>query len=341
MIGRRFARGAFLLRSLLLAALAGGAAGLLAGNLPSPRTHLKLLYGRYLASAPLAIAMAEGFFEAQGLDVEFVHLTSTADAMPALVRGEIDAGGGLLKVADFNAMARGAAVRIVADMGHNEPGPCVQAALVARHAFLEVKSPDRLRGARVSTTPLSYGEYILETFVNSKGLKLADLNLSRLPAASAVDAISEGSLDFTYLAEPYLSRALGPGRAALWTPLSEIVPDAQLGVMLFGPSLVKGNRDAGQRLMAATLRATRQYNLGKTPRNVEIISKETGLEPDYLRKICWAWIDRDGKISPDSILEFQRWAVRRGLLDAVVPTETFWDPSFLDAAKKILGPAAR
>jgi NitT/TauT family transport system substrate-binding protein len=330
-----------LFTALIAAALAGGAAGLLAGNLPSPRTHLKVLYGRYVASAPLAIARAEGFFSAQGLDVELVHLTSTADAMPALVRGEIDAGGGLLKVADFNAMARGAAVRIVADMGHNESGPCVQAALVARPAFLEVKSPDRLRGARVSTTPLSYGEYILETFVNSKGLKLADLNLSRLPAESAVDAISEGSLDFTYLAEPYLSRALGPGRAALWTPLSEIVPDAQLAVMLFGPSLLVENREAGRRFMMAYLQGVRQYNLGKTPRNVEIISKETGLEPDYLRKICWSWIDGDGKILSDSILGFQRWAVRRGLLDAVVPTETFWDPSFLDAAKKILGPAAR
>ncbi|HUM02582.1 MAG TPA: ABC transporter substrate-binding protein [Thermoanaerobaculia bacterium] len=330
-----------LFAALLVGSLAGGAAGLRAGNLPSPRTHLKVVYGRYLTSAPLAIAMAEGYFEAQGLDVEFVHLPSTADAMPALVQGEIDAGGGLVKVADFNAIARGAAVRIVADMGHNERGPCVTAAIVARPGFIEAKSSDRLRGARASATPLTYGEYILETFVNAKGVKLTDLALSRLSAASAAEAVSDGSLDFTYLAEPFLSRAVESGRAVIWTPVQDVVPEAQFSVFLFGPSLVKGNHEAGERLMAACLRAIRQYNLGKTPRNIEIIAKETGLSPEYLRKICWTWIDRDGRINPDSILAFQRWAVRRGLLDAVVPTESFWDPSFLDTAKKTLGPAAR
>ncbi|HQR46124.1 MAG TPA: ABC transporter substrate-binding protein [Thermoanaerobaculia bacterium] len=327
--------------ALLAAALAGATAVLLAGNAPSPRTRLKVVYGRYLTSAPLAIARAEGFFEAQGLDVEFVHLPSTADAMPALVQGEIDAGGGLIKVADFNAIARGAAVRVVADMGHDEAGPCVTAALVARPGFPEAKGKDGLRGARASATPLSYGEYVLETFVNSKGLKLADLQLSRLAAASAAEAVAGGSIDVTYLAEPFLSRAVGPGRAVVWTPLSGIVPEAQLGVLLYGPSLVKGDREAGRRLMAAYLQAMRQYNLGKTPRNVEIISKETGLDPEYLRKICWTSIDRDGRIRPDSLLGFQRWAVRKGLLDAVVPVDSFWDPSFLDAARRILGPSPR
>jgi len=329
------------LAAVVVAALAGGAAALFAGNLPSTRTRLKVVYGRYLTSAPLAIAMAEGYFEAQGLDVEFVHLPSTADAMPALVRGEIDAGGGLVKVADFNSIARGASIRIVADMGHNEPGPCVTAALVARPGFVDAKGPVRLRGARTSATPLTYGEYILETFVNAKGLKLADLALSRLSAASAAEAVSDGSLDFTYLAEPFLSRAVGSGGAVVWAPVHEVVPGAQFSVFLFGPSLVKGNREAGERLMAACLRAIRQYNLGKTPRNVEIIAKETGLSPDYLRRICWTWIDRDGRINSENVLDFQRWAVRRGLLDAVVPVEAFWDPAFLDAARRILGPSAR
>lgn len=327
--------------ALLAAALAGGAAGLLAGNLPSTRTRLKLVYGRYLTSAPLAIAMAEGYFEAQGLDVEFVHLPSTADAMPALVRGDIDAGGGLVKVADFNAIARGAAVRIVADMGHNERGPCVTAAIVARPEFVGAKGPVPLRGARASAIPLTYAEYVLETFVEAKGLKLADLALSRLSAGSAAEAVSDGSLDFTYLAEPFLSRAVGSGRAVVWAPVHEVVPGAQFSVLLFGPSLVKGNREAGERLLAACLQAIRQYNLGKTPRNIEIIAKETGLSPDYLRKICWTWIDRDGRINTANVLDFQRWAVRRGLLDAVVPVEAFWDSAFLDAARRILGPHGR
>lgn len=324
-----------------LGAIAAGAARVSAGD---PPVRLKVLYGRYLAFAPHAIAVAEGYFRAQGLDVELVHMTTTADAMPALIRGDIDVGAGLMKVADFNAMARGAQLRIVADQGHDEFGPCVAAGLVARPGFPGAPGGElsgRLRGARTSATPLSYGEFVLETFVNSAGLNLADLGLSRLPAASAAEAVSEGTIDFTYLAEPFLTVATRSGRATLWKPLREVVPRAQLAVILFGPNLLTAHRDAGRRFLTAYLQGVRQYNLGKTPRNIEILSRETGHDAAVLRESCWTWIDRDGTIDVPSVLDFQRWAVRRGMLDAVVPPEGFWDPSFAKAASRNLAPPPR
>ncbi len=326
---------------LLAAVLA--LAAVAAGSAPPERFHLKVLYGRYLAFAPFAIASTEGYFAAQGLDVEFIHLTSTGDALPALIKGDIDVGAGLITVSDFNSIARGATLRIVADMGHNETGPCVSIALIARSEFLRAKNPDspeHLRGARVSATPLSYGEYVLETFVKSKGLQLSDLNVLRLPLATAVEALSEGSLDFTYLAEPFLSQAAKPGRVVVWVPLHEIVPKAQLAALVYGPTLLTKNRDAGRRFIVAYLQGVRQYNLGKTARNVEIVSKGTGLTPELVRRSCWTWIRGDGKIDTDSVLDFQRWAVRRGVLDAPLPPEKFWDPSFIDEANRILEPPA-
>ena len=92
--------------------------------------------------------------------------------------------------------------------------------------------------------------------------------------------------------------------------------------------------------MVGYLRGVRQYNLGKTPRNVEIISKETAVDPDLLRDACWETIRGDGKINVGSVLDYERWAVRRGLLDAPLPPEKFWDSSFVDAANGMLGPPA-
>jgi NitT/TauT family transport system substrate-binding protein len=341
MTGRRTARARLLLVPVMLAAGATGRPT--AADAPPTQAHLKVTYGRYLSFAPLAIASAEGFFEAQGLDVDLIHLPGSSETTPALIRGEIDAGAGPIKVTDFNAIARGVALRIVADMGHDEPGPCVTAALVARPGFLKAKGPhgsNHLRGARITAAPFSFGEYVLDTFVGSKGLQLSDLNLQRLQTATTVEALSEGSLDFTYLAEPLISSASRSGRATVWKPLHEIVPDAQLGTVLFGPSLVTRNRDVGRRFMVAYLQGVRQYNQGKTTRNVEILSKETGLGPELIREACWVWIRGDGKINVESVLDFQRWAVRRGVLDAPLPPEKFWDPSFLDEANKILGPPA-
>jgi ABC-type nitrate/sulfonate/bicarbonate transport system substrate-binding protein len=343
MRGPRRAPSRLLLSALTLAALIAGAARLTAGGSPPERVRIKVFYGRYLAFAPLAIASVEGFFQSQGLDVEMVHLGGSQEATPALIRGEIDVSAGMMRVAEFNAIARGALLRIVADKGHYEAGPCVTAAFVAQPGFLAVKSPDspeHLRGARVFASPLSFGEYVLETFVNSKGLRLADLNVSKLQDTGAIEAYTEGSLDFYRLGEPYLSRVVRSGRAVLWKPVQEIVPGAQSATLVYGPSLLTKNREAGRRFMVAYLQGVRQYNLGKTARNVDIVSKETGLDPTLVREACWESIRADGKINVESVLDFQRWAVRRGVLDAPLPPAKFWDPSFVEEANSVLEAAS-
>jgi NitT/TauT family transport system substrate-binding protein len=324
---------------LLGVALAGGGPDV--PRLPSPTggPRLKVLYGRYLSSAPLAIAHAEGFFRDQGLDVELVHLTGNSEATPALIRGDLDVGAGVLKIADFNAISRGANIRLVADKGHYEPGPCAASAFMARPGFLATKDPGsagHLRGASAATTPLTFAEYLLEAFLGSKGLTLRDLRVVRLPEAAAAEALVDGSLDFSHMVEPYLSRVARSGRAVVWVPVEDVVPGTQQGVLLFGPGLLGRNRDAGRRFVVAYLRGVRQYNRGKTDRNVEILARETGLDPELVRGACWQAVRGDGRINVESVVAFQRWAARRGALDAVLPPERFWDPTFVEEADRIL-----
>lgn len=325
--------------ALLLAAAAGRS---LPESAP-PLQHVKVLYGRYLSFAPLAIARYEGFFRSQGLEVELVHTSGSAEATPALIRGEIDVGAGMLRIAELNAMARGAEIRIVADKGHYESQSCVSSALVARPEFLKVPDPgsaEHLRGARVSAVPLSYAEYVIETFLEARGLRLADLKLARLQEAAAATALEEGTLDFLHMGEPFLTRARQSGRAVVWKPVTEIVPGAQIGVLLFGSRLLTRDRAAGERFLTGYLQGVRQYNLGKTPRNVEILARTTRLDAALVRDACWEAIRSDGKINVESVLDYQRWAVRRGFLDAPLPPAKFWDPSFADAANRTLGPPA-
>jgi NitT/TauT family transport system substrate-binding protein len=330
------------LAALLLGAglAVAAAAGPLAGAAEAP-LRLKVLYVRFLSFAPIAIAQAEGYFRSQGLDVEMVTLPESAGATPELIKGELDVVAGMVKIGDFNAIARGASLRLVADKGHFEDGPCVAAAFVARRDFAAGGSPDRperLRGARFASRPFSFVEYLLELQLGRMGLSLSDVKLLRLPEAMVGEAISGDSLDIGELTEPDLTRALKSGRCAVWKPVQEIYPGAQLAAIYFGPNLLERNREAGRRFMAAYLQGVRQYSQGKTARNVEIISKETGLDPDLVRATCWQPIRGDGKINVESVLDFQRWAVRRGALDAVVPAEKFWDPSFAEAAGRALRP---
>lgn len=333
----------FLLLSGALALAAPPSVPARTSGSPSPPTRVRVLYVRFLSFAPLAIARVEGYFRAQELDVELVSLPGSHEATPALIGGDLDVAAGMLKIGDFNAIARGASIRLVADKGHFEPGPCVPAAFIARRGFLDPEVSDgqgRLRGARIAASPLSFIEYVLETILAKKGLTLSDVKLARLHEAMVGEAVANGSLDAGELTEPDLSRSMRSGGVVIWKSIQEVLPGAQLSAIYFGPRLLKRDRDAGRRFLVAYLQGVRQYNRGKTDRNLDILAAETGLDRELLRTTCWQPIRGDGRINADAVVEFQRWAVRRGALDAVLPPERFWDSSLVEEANRILGPPA-
>ena len=85
------------------------------------------------------------------------------------------------------------------------------------------------------------------------------------------------------------------------------------------------------------LKAVRQFNEGKTERNLELLAEFTGLDRELLEQACWPSLRDDGQINVQSILDFQAWAVEKGYLDSPVTEEQFWDPSFVEYASEVLG----
>jgi len=89
--------------------------------------------------------------------------------------------------------------------------------------------------------------------------------------------------------------------------------------------------------MVAFLKAVRQYNQGKTKRNLEIVGKYTGLDRRLLEEVCWPAMRNDGQIHIESVMDYQAWAMKKGFLDKEVLPHQFWDPSFIEYANKVLG----
>ena len=161
MTWRRTAPSRFPAGCLIFAALTAGALSLTAGADPPGRIHLKVLHERYLSFAPIAIAQAEGYFRAQGLDVEWVvHLTGSSETTPALIQGELDVVVGMLRIGDFNAICPGRPDPHRRRQGPLRGGPCIASAFVARRAFVEARtprpsgaSPRRARGGPAARLP--------------------------------------------------------------------------------------------------------------------------------------------------------------------------------------------
>ncbi|MDX1623917.1 MAG: ABC transporter substrate-binding protein [Gemmatimonadota bacterium] len=289
----------------------------------------------FLTNAPIYIALEEGFFVDEGLDVRVSGLSqSSSQSLPLLARGRIDVLASAVNVGLFNAIARGAPVRIVAARGSVRESGCGHTAVVVRRGLAPAPSGSpvsTLVGRRVGLRESHSGvsRLFFDSLLSSAGTGSQDVELVPLPIPARLQAMGRGSIDATVLAEPWLTRMVDAGHRVL-IPAREIVPGMSNGLLLMGPSLLEENPKVGRRFVGAYLRGVRQYNRGKTARNLEILSEATGLEPSLLKRICWPAIRGSGVPDIDGLEVYQRWAHDRGHLDRLVEPRAFWEPSLVE-----------
>ncbi len=72
--------------------------------------------------APLWIADRFGYFKDEGLSVTFLTFNSGESMIAPLSTGQLEVGAGSAAASLYNAVARGADVRLVADLGSDPPG---------------------------------------------------------------------------------------------------------------------------------------------------------------------------------------------------------------------------
>ncbi len=298
----------------------------------------------YVSFAPLLIAQEEGYFAEQQLHVTFRKLKRSADAIVALARGEIDVAGGTISLAFLNGLARGARIRLVADKGYIDPAGCTYTAVMARRALVEAGAPDTagwLRGRRVAVNRHSFQGYLLDKLLESAGLGLEAIEVADVPDAALPGALSQGAIDLAVTSEPWITHILRSGHGVIWKRVEDVAPGAQYAFIAYGPTLLDRNPDAGRRFLVAYLEGVSVYNRGKTKRILQILEKQTGLPTEVLEASCWPRIRADGRIDVHSVLEFQRWAARRNLLDRLIDPGEFWDPRFADHASGVLASPTR
>ncbi len=305
-------------------------------------TPVKVVMRPFISFGPFYIAEEEGFFAEQGLDVEFVNMVVQRDMLPALASGQADVASGVLSAGTFNAIAQSDNIQIVADKGYSDPNGCASFALIARRPLVEsgdAQDPEKLRGSTLSLVRASWLDYYVERALNELGLKVEDMQLTDIPSPTQQEALEQGTIDMVMNSEPWITLYGRAGHKPILTPAEKLLPDSQSTDTLYGQKLLGENADVGRRFMVAYLKGVRQYNQGKTDRNVDILARNIQLEPELLREMCWPTLRNDGQIDIPSTLDFQEWAQEKKFQDTVVPAEKFWNPSFIEYANEQLGAA--
>jgi NitT/TauT family transport system substrate-binding protein len=311
---------------------------------PEEPTVVRVLLVPYLSFAPFFIAEERGYFAEEGIKVEYIRMDRSAEAVPALIQGELDALSGTIRANVLNAMARGARVRIVAGAGFISAEGCTVVSLMGRKDLVEsgvLDRPGGLRGRRISFNPASAKEYYIEKTIKKAGLSLKDVTPVSIPNPAKLGALKDGSVDLADVSVPWITRLLRTGETAVWISASEVIPDFQISMLFFGPTLLDDDPETGERLVRAYLKGIRTYMEGKTRANVETIADATGLDSDLLEDCCWMYMNPEGRINVQSITDFQKWALEKGYLDRVLEPDQFWDPRFIEGAGRALDPGPK
>lgn len=291
----------------------------------------------YLSFAPFFIAQEEGYFAEQGLEVEFVRFQRSSEAIPALLQGELDVVSGAISFGLLNAIDRSSAIKLVADKGYAAVEGCADLTILGHKDLLtNLESKQISSGARVVVNPLSIRGYILAEALAQYDTTMTDIQVVDIPYPAVIEAFADYSIDYVVATEPWTTRLLAQGNSVLLAAARDIQPDMQIGLVTYGPNFLTKAPDVGERFMTAYLQGVRQYNEGKTERNLEIIAQYTALPIDLLESICWGAMHNDGMINIESILTFQEWGVTTGAIDSPVAAEALFEPKFIDYANDYL-----
>lgn len=302
-----------------------------AAHKPMARVHVN--FTPSLSSAPLAIARDEGFFRAEGIDAS-LDVIDINSATLMLAEKKIDVFGGPIRPGLFNVMTKGTLVQVVADKGHSGGGACVPEAFVAPEHVAERLSRNDFTNLRIAAGIGSLGHYLASRFLAQHHADPSTVDFVQTPrGGDFLDRGSHAIEAVRYLTEPNLSNALRNPHMKVVATTESIAPGHQLAVLMYGPRLLHDDRDLGRRFMRAYLRGVRQYNQGKTPRNVEIIASYTKLPKALIETVCWQPIDSDGRIRTEVVDDFIRWGREQKFITGEVPTSTWWNPSFLESPK--------
>ncbi len=304
--------------------------------------HLKIVDLPYTPYMVFHIADDEGYFDEQGLDVEFVKFTSVTQALPLLVQGGLDVATGSINAGIFNAIAQDMNIKIVAGSQYVDAEQGNVALMVRKDLYdsgaLDTVVEIKGRQVAMSCTACIY-DFGMAKILEDAGLTASDISTARMSPQDIVAAFQSQALEAATVGSMQVGQLTTGGYGVTLEPFSRLMPGFEYGFVMFGPNILEDNPEVGKKFMIAYLKGARQYMQGKTERNLEIGQESLGIDRETLLQSPFSPVQVDGIVHTQDVLDFQDWAYDSGLVDKKVPIEQLVDTSFVDYANQILGPA--
>lgn len=271
-----------------------------------------------LDMAPVYLGVEQGIFEKHGLDVEPVPAQGGAAIVPAVFSGQLDFGfAGVPSI--LLANERGLDFKIVnSGAWTNEVGDDCCAVVVAGDS--EIESAADFGGRTIAVNTLdNLGTVTIRNVAREAGVDPDSISFVEIAFADVPAAISQGTVDAAYAAEPAVTISLQQGaKVASWVHI-ENDPDLMVSAYFTTGSFAEANPETTSRF-AAALNESLEFAAANPELAQEIIATYTTLPPELIAELMlprWA-----PEIGLDSIALHARLANLDGLIDTVPDPES-------------------
>jgi NitT/TauT family transport system substrate-binding protein len=299
------------------------------------------------SDAAFFLAEERGYLREEGLELETTRFDSAQRMTTPLGADQLDVGAGAPGPGLYNAILRGIDLRIVADRGRAVPGARFNC-LVVRKDLLDggaVRTMADLRGrVFAENVPGTITTYVLDKELRRAGVRKDELTYTTLPFPDMLNGFANGAADAAFLVEPFITLGERRGIGECWQPTSELEPDFQIAVILYGPAFAEERADTARRFTVAMMHGLRDYyraffgdGQGRA-QLLDLIARTTQVKDTaLLENMAPTWVDPNGSINVDSLRALEHWYMERGDVSREVDLDHVVDASFVDYAQSRLG----
>lgn len=326
----------FLLISLFIAGCGGNTApGNGASSAPSPTNGgessepptealQKVTYAAFTGVSGLAIHFGaeKGFFEEEGLDVDFVTLK---DPIAGLVSKEVD-------VVDVNTTAaivsagKGAPIQIVSSMFRTK-GPFY---LIANN---DIESVEDLKGKTVGSGVFGSGlDVYTQTILKAHGLTADDVTyIANGSHEAAFASLEANQVAATIIHEPFASMVESTGKGKLLATGWDYLPNFHTGVLAANQDFIDEKPELLEKLLRAYFKS-QQYAKDNLDEFKEYYLANATIEPDILDQaleremVLW---ENNPDVNLDNLMETQQIQLELGFQEEIYDLENIVDLRFI------------
>lgn len=301
-------------RRTAVAAMAATALGLATPLLRAQTmTRIRVSTIPIIDIAPLQVAIAKGYFAAEGIEVDTTPTQGGAAGIPALAAGQVQIVFSNV-VSIIQAAKQGLGVQIIAPASTTGDAPPDQAALIAKKGA-PYKTGKDLEGKRIAVNTRNNIIWLYaRAWVRATGGNPDAVTYLEVPFPQMVDAVRGDRVDAAFAVEPFVSSAVATDMQVIGYPYTQVqkrLPAAQYAA---SKAYIEQNPQVIERWARAYQKGVDWVNQNlKSEELLNIISGYTRIPPQVIARLPMAPFEK--VVDPAALEPVVDQMRRNGLLE--------------------------